>query len=218
MNILCVAQVEDSTNLERQIAKQTIQPDEIKIFVDVNPGKNITDRRIRIAENHQRLRQFVIESEPMLVWQLEGDVELPDNCLERLYGQYLRLQEPDFGYISGIQVGRHGLYCIGAWRNFTDDSFESIDHTLKGVQQVEATGFYCLLAPASVWLSGVATWTDEPYGPDVTWGRSIPQKKYVDMGLHIGHNIKTGTIEVGHMSTCTAYFKKINGRWEYKQS
>jgi hypothetical protein len=216
MNILAVAQVEDSTNLEKQIAKQTIQPDGVNIFVDENPANTINERRTRIAENHQRLRQSVIEYKPEYVWQLEGDVDLPENALERLYGHLLRLG--DIGYISGIQVGRHGLYCLGAWTNFTEDSFQSIDHTLTGVQQVEATGFYCLLAPANVWLSGVASWTDEPYGPDVTWGRSIPEPKYVDMGLHIGHVIKNGTIRPDQPSTCTAYFKLEDGKWNYRTS
>lgn len=221
MNILAIAQVEDRANIDKQIAKQTVQPDRVIYYIDKNPAKGIEPRRERIAENHKQLQMYVRAYKPDIVWQLEGDVDLPSDCLERLLADYAKLQAQDgdeFGYISGIQVGRHGLYCIGAWRNFTDTSFESINHRLTGIQEVEATGFYCLLAPAEVWLSGKCAWSGEPYGPDVVWGRSIHKKKYVDMGITIGHIIKSGTIRPEHMSTCTAKFYIKGDKWEYKQT
>lgn len=220
MNILAIAQVEDRANIDKQIAKQTMQPDRVIYYIDEAPAKGIEPRRKRIAKNHKKLREYVLAYQPDLVWQLEGDVDLPVDCLQRLVSNYLALQAQDrnnFGYISGVQVGRHGLYCLGAWRNITDNSFESIDHNLTGLQEVEATGFYCLLAPKDVWLSGECAWNGEPYGPDVVWGRSIKKHKYVDMSLTIGHIIKSGIIRPEHASTCTAKFYKLNGKWEYKQ-
>jgi len=219
MNILCIAQVEDRANLDKQIAKQTMQPTRVIYYVDKHPAKGIDERRKRIAVNHKRLMTIVEAYQPDLVWQLEGDVDLPVGCLEILVQNYLELSAKDgkhFGYISGIQVGRHGLYCLGAWRNFTPDSFESLDYTLTGIQKVEATGFYCLLAPKDVWLSGKCSWNNEPYGCDVVWGRSIKQNKYVNMSLTIGHIIKGGIIRPEHKSTTTAKFRKINDKWEYK--
>lgn len=217
MNILCVAQVEDDTHILKEIAKQTIQPSRVCIYKDPSPAVGINPRRQRIGRNHQKLKDYVRMYNPDVVWQLEGDAVLPENCLERLLGHYNRLQAPDFGYISGIQVGRHGLYCLGVWKNFTPESFETIDYRLKGVQEVEATGFYCLLAPKDAWLSGNAEWDGQPYGPDVAWGLSMRYKKYVDMGLEIGHQVKRGVIWPHHMSTCNARFYKEADRWKYKQ-
>lgn len=220
MRILAVAQLEDRANLDVQITKQTMQPDMVIYHIDAEPAAGIEPRRTRIAENHRHLELIVKAYQPDLVWQLEGDVDLPDDCLERLVQNYLMLEARDgqhFGYISGIQIGRHGLYCLGAWRNFTEDSFESLDHTLTGIQKVDATGFYCLLASKEVWLSGQASWHGEPYGPDVVWGRSIKKNKYVDMSITIGHIIKTGIIRPEHASTCTAKFYKKDDKWEYKQ-
>jgi len=215
MRIMAVAFVEDDTNVRKQILKQTIIPDEVHILKDTTPARSINLRRKRIAKAQEDLKKIVIDYEPDLVWQLEGDGDLPENCLERLVGHFIK--NNDVAYISGIEVSRHGLYCLGAWRNITPNSFESIDHTLKGLQEVEATGLYCLLAPTHKWLSGKASWDGEPYGPDVTWGLSIDGKKYVDMGLEIGHIVKSGIIRPSNPSTCTAYFKKnTDGEWKYK--
>lgn len=213
MKILCIAQVEDRTNLDAQILKQTVQPDRVVFYVDKNPAKTIDERRKRIAENHKKLEAIVKAYKPDLVWQVEQDIDIPPNTLETLIKHYRN----GFKYISGIQVGRHGLYAIGAWKNFTENSFESINHKLEGIQEVEATGFYCLLTEADIWLSGKAEWSGEPYGPDVVWGLSITERKYVDMDLKIGHIIKNGVIRPEHTSTCNVRFCRNNNGWKFRQ-
>lgn len=216
MKILCVAAVENRTNIDEQILKQTIQPDRVIYYEDKEPAQGINARRTRIAENQEKLKEFAKAYQPDLVWQLEGDVVLPEDCLERLIGRYLQLEDDNFGYISGIQIGRHGIYHIGAWHIPKHrQSFDSVDHTATGIVEVDATGFYCLLAPTNVWLAGKATWNGEPYGPDVTWGLSLGFKKYVDMGLHIGHKISGGIISPSDASTCTVHFYKENNEWKY---
>jgi len=217
MRILVVAQVEDQRNIINQIKKQTRQPDVVHILVDYKPANTIDTRRKRIAENHDKLRDAAWEYEVDMIWQLEGDVDLPENCLERLIEDYHAMWGKDFGFVSGVQVGRHGLYALGAWHIY-EDSFESVDHTKLGIQEVDATGFYCLLAPKHVWMKGKATWDGEPWGPDVNWGLSINKKKYVDMQLHIGHIVKRGIIRPSDASTCSVrYFKNADGEWKYKQ-
>lgn len=220
MQILAIAQVEDRTNLDAQILKQTVQPSCTIFYVDTDPATTIETRRKRIADNHKKLELYVKAYKPDLVWQLEGDCELQPDTLERLIDDYKKLESPDLAYISGIQVGRHGLYCLGAWTDFTEDSFLSLDHTKQGIQPVDATGFYCLLAPTEAWLQGQAEWNGEPYGPDVAWGLSLRAKGYkiyADMDIHVGHIVKNGIIRPSDMSTCNVAFSKINGTWKYKQ-
>ena len=224
MKILCVASVEDRANVDAQILKQTVKPDRTIIVVDNDPANTIDDRRIRIAHNQNKLRDIVKAYECDLVFQVEGDSILPDDCLERLIARYRGLKTytfypKKFGYISGNQIGRHGLYHIGAWVNFSDSHFESIDHTLTGVQEVEATGLYCLLASKASFLDGEVKWNGEPYGPDVVWSRSITAKQrriFIDMDLEIGHQVKSGVIYPHHISTTTVKFDKNNGKWGYK--
>lgn len=219
MKILAVAQVEDRTNLDKQILQQTVQPFRTVFLQDTKAGKTIEERRVRIAENHKKLRDIVKAYDCDYVWQVEQDGIYPPDTLERLVGSLERLADDKLAYVSGIQVGRHGLYCLGAWTDITKTSFKSLDYRLKGLQKVDATGFYCLLAPKDKWLSGKATWNGEPYGPDVVWALSIQGNKYCDMDIQIGHIVKNGIIRVSDMSTCNVIYNKApDGEWGYKQT
>jgi len=221
MNILCIAFVENDKNIKAQIAKQTVQPDDIFIYVDSNPAVKLDDRRKRIAHNQNILKEVVQELKPDYVWQLEGDCDLHEDTLKMLISSMLELiPAKDFGYVSGIQVGRHGLYCLGAWTDFTDKSFKSLDYKLQGIQEVDATGFYCLLAPTKVWLQGMPSWDGEPYGPDVVWGLSLREKGYkiyCNMDIEVGHIVYNGIIRPSDLSTCNANFYKEGNTWNYKQ-
>lgn len=217
MKILCVGQVEEPSFIREQVQNQTIQVEDIIFHIDEKPATGIEARRRRIAENHIQLRHIVEAYEPDFVFQVEQDAVLPENALERMIGHYLTLDDPNFGYISGVQVGRHGLYCLGAWQFENEERFRSVDYKLTGLQKVDATGFYCLFAPTDVWLKGICTWDNERWGPDVNWGLSIRKNKYVDMGLHIGHKTNSGIIEVNQPSTCNAEFYIKEGKWIYEQ-
>lgn len=221
MNILAIASVEDDTNIRKQIAKQTYQPNSLFIHVDKKPAKHMNERRKRIAENQSILAEKVREIKPDYVWQVEGDGDYPEDTLSMLVSDLKELD--DAAYVSGIEVGRHGLYVLGAWTDITDESFNSLDYRLEGIQEVDATGFYCLLARTDAWLQGEASWNGEPYGPDVVWGLSLKQKGYkiyCDMRVKVGHIIKNNDIiRVEHPSTCNAKFYKEgkDGKWKYKQ-
>ena len=223
LKVLCVAAVEDRENCDKQIMKQTVQPDRTIYLIDDKPAKGIEARRKRIAANQRKLQDVVraYQHECNVVWQIEQDGDLPEDCLEQLMKDYLKLYASvgnDLGYVSGIEVGRHGLYCLGAWRNIKSDSFESLNHNLEGIQEVEATGLYCLLAPVEVFISGYPVWHDEPYGPDVVWGKSINKRIFVDMDIRVGHITPRGTIRPEHISTTTVkFYKQDNGAWNYKE-
>lgn len=220
-NILCVASVEDDLFLRQQLSNQTLQADSYFIYVDNNPAKGIDNRRKRIAENQKILQQAVRDLKPDLVWQVESDGVLSANCLQKLYDDYLKLKNKNFGYVSGIEIGRHGLYCIGAWQFINDNEFKSLDYRLKGINQVDATGFYCLLATRRAFLSGVSSWNGEVYGPDVNFGLSLKKQGfriYTDSDIKIGHKTKRGIINVDDMSTQNATFYKTDKGWNYKCS
>ena len=219
LSVLAVACVEEDNNVRKQLAKQTYPILDTVIMVDEEPAQGIDNRRKRIAHNQNylnlRLEEYIGQNgKPDLIWQVEGDVELDRDTLTRLIDSYVKLKED--AIISGIQVGRHGLYHIGAWFIVDDEHFESINHRLKGVQSVDAMGLYCLLAPTDIWLSGQASWQDEAYGPDVNWCLSIDCNKYVDMDIEIGHHHKNAILYPHHPSTCTVKFEKKGDSWQYK--
>jgi hypothetical protein len=221
MRILCTGQVEDETKIKLEIAKQTIVPDIVEFYIDDKPATGIDERRKRIADNHKKVQDIVKKHKPDLVWQVEQDCVLEANALELLLKTYLSVQNHDqIGYISGVQVGRHGLYCLGAWVDITKTSFRSFDYKKKGVYKVEGTGFYCLLANVKTWLKGKADWNGEPYGPDVVYGQSLIKQGYniyINTDVKVGHRVKRGIIHPDHASTCNARFYLDNGKWKFKQ-
>jgi hypothetical protein len=205
MRTLCIGQVEDRTNIDQQILKQTVQPDRVILLVDENPAPDISDddaivlRRKRIVENHKKLVDIVkAYSEYDLIWQVEGDCIFKDDTFHLLLESYRQRHTPMTGYISGVQVGRHGIFALGAWR-FPGDrlAFESLDHKLTGIQEVDATGFYCLLASREVWLKGNCTWDGERWGPDINWGLSLREQGYTlyaNLDIPIGHRVARGEL------------------------
>jgi hypothetical protein len=214
MNILCIAQLEDRTLADEQVQRQTLQPDRTIFYIDENPAVGITERRKKIAENHSKLVEIVKAYKPDLVLQIEGDSVMPSNTLETLVNHYKQKK----AIYSAVQVGRHGLYCIGAWHVANDrTSFESVDYKQKGLQEVDAMGLYCFIADTKTWLSGKCEWNGEKYGPDVNYFLSISKNKYVDMNLQIGHKHKDGIITVDQPSTCNARFWLENNIWQFKQ-
>jgi len=221
MTVLCVGQMEDDTYIRQQIAKQTRQPDYIEFYIDREPAVGIDARRRRIADNHQKL-VGIVEKYPDvdLIWQVESDAELPEFALALLIEDYQQYKSERFGYITGVQVGRHGLYCLGAWHVAHDkQSFRSVDYKKGGIKRLDANGFYCLLSPRDVWLKGVAYWNGHVWGPDVNWCLSLKgYEKYVDMDLEIGHNTKRGVIRPSDPSTCNAEFRFDGIQWKYKQT
>jgi len=212
MKILAVACVENDELIKEQISKQTIKPTELAIVMDYTPVKGIENRRKRIAENQNRLKEVVEKSNADYIWQLEGDSVVDDDCLEKLLGMSLL---HDLEFISGIQVGRHGIYCLGAWVGISDDELISLDPKLGGLQPVLATGLYCLLTTKEKWLEGLASYNNEVYGPDVNWCLSINCPKYVDMNIKVGHKIKGGIISPDDEAVCQVKFSKIDNKWSY---
>lgn len=225
MKILVTGQITDDQieHVDKQLKKQTYQDFSEVFLVDHEPAKGINNRRQRIAQNHEKLHTLVDKNKKKYnyIIQLEGDSVLEPDCFTRLIARLDEVPAKDFGYVSGVEVGRHGLYCIGAWE-FADDrrSFKSIDPKVKGLHEVDATGFYCLLAPTKVWLKGNCFWNEHKWGPDVNWGLSLRDqgyKIYADMDIEVGHQSDRGVIGLKNKNLCQAVFKiNEHGKWRYK--
>lgn len=219
MKILCVCAVEakDYEYVKEQIAKQDLQPDEVFIYVDNQPADGINERRKRISVNQKILQTYVKNSKADIIWQIEGDGELKNDTLYKLFRDYMELRDNGFGYISGVEVGRHGLYCLGAWHVADDKkSFKSVNYNSNGIIQVDATGWYCLMARKDIWLKGISFWQGQAWGPDVNWGLSLNYNKYVDMDIQIGHKANGTVIYPTDNAVSNVEFKLNNDKWEYK--
>lgn len=222
-NTLVVAQVEDDINIIKQIMKQTVKPADYLIMVDQDPASGINDRRTKIAHNHKLLKRSVKKTNYDYVWQLEGDVVLEPDAFEKLIKTYEAIDDSKKAIVSGVQLGRHGITAVGAW-NFNEERtvFESLDYQAEGIQQVDATGFYCMLMDRRTWLDGVCSWSGERYGPDVNFGLNLIDKgynNYVNADIKVGHLVsaKGGEriIDWSNKSICNVRFEKHNNVWGY---
>lgn len=224
MRVTAIGQFTDDTLFLEQINKQTIKVWDVIKYIDKNPIPDLDDldtlreRRRRISSNHSKLKEFVeMQCKTDFVWQLESDSVVEPDCLERLINLYQKLEDKNIGYVSGIQMGRHGLKCVGAWRFKQDGSFRSLNVNAKGIQTVDGSGFYCLLAKRDVWLKGEASWNGEPYGPDVAFGlslRKLGYNIYMDMANWIGH--KTEKTILWPNSGVNVEFYQSGDKWKYK--
>lgn len=219
MKIAVIGQIEDD-HIISEINKQNVQPDLRLLYTDPSPAQGIDERRKRIAENHKKLVDMARKENFDYVWQIEGDGVYESDTLSRLITTYVNMHDSKCAYISGIQVGRHGIYSLGAWHIAdTRQSFRSLDYKARGLQKVDATGFYCLFAPKDIWLQGTASWNGERWGPDVNWSLSLREMGYniyVNMNIKVGHKTQRGIIHPEHLSTCNVKFYKNDDEWVYK--
>lgn len=221
LKILVIAQVEDDANVIRQIEKQTLQPDYAYVYVDEKPASGIDERRKRIAKNHEvYLRQAVESIDCDYVWQIEGDGIMDEFTLSDLVDSYFEVESDNIGYMSGAEVGRHGVQCIGGWHFNKDRTrFASVDFRNEGIVPIDASGFYCLFMRKEVWLEGVCYWSGERWGCDVNWGLSLRDKgykHYMDTRIQIGHATNRGILNVKDRNTSNVEFWLKDGDWKYK--
>lgn len=226
MRVTAIGQFTDDALFLEQINKQTIKVWDVIKYIDKNPVPDLDDidvlrdRRKRIAKNHLELKDFIeMQCKTEYVWQLESDSVVDKDCLERLIKLHQKLEAEGnkVGYVSGIQMGRHGLKCVGAWRFKEDGSFRSLNWGAKGIQTVDGSGFYCLLAKRDVWLKGNADWGGEPYGPDVCFGLSLKKlgyNIYMDTTNWVGHKTEK-TILYPDSGINVEFYRDIN-KWKYR--
>ena len=128
---------------------------------------------------------------------------------------------PFAGLVSGVELGRWGIPCIGGW-DFNDiydpTEIKSVDLT-EGTILVDATGLYCALIKADHYLKH----TFEPYedvlGPDVNLGLALRRQgllNYMDFSVKVDHLTSKGKLEVKRDTIDVVTFIKNKTGWEQK--
>src|SRR5690606_29971375 len=128
------------------------------------PNTGIKVRRKRIAKIHRFIQQQKFYSEHLIF--IEDDTIISTDGIKKLFK--LHSIYPTAGLVSGIQVGRHGIEYIGAWK--VDDVYnpQKIQSIGFKDKQVDATGFYFFMIRTDVYKKTVF---DDEFdgllGPDV---------------------------------------------------
>lgn len=202
--------VEQSKFAQRLCVQRRRQEGRIKVY-------DLKRRRLRISAIHNEMRQYIQPADFILL--TEDDTVLGALALKRLTRAYS--ERPYAGFVSGVEVGRHGVTHIGAWR--VDDVYdptkiESIDAQQTGVEEVDAAGLYCTLVRYSHYVKhDFKPFDRNDLGPDVEFGlelRQMGQKNYVDHSVRCEHRTPTESLTVANTPTMKVTFTKADRGWK----
>lgn len=150
-------------------------------------------RRKRIADIHNEIKEYIGKADYIFI--VEDDTIIPRNALLGL----LNMTNVHSGIVSGVQLGRHGWYHVGAW--VADDVYEptrieSIENG-EGIVDVDATGMYCCLIKKDLYMEHEFEPYEKILGPDVNLGMWLRKQGYinqVNFGIPCGHMTPKETI------------------------
>ncbi len=195
-------------------------PHEIRLFY----------RRDRIVEMLEMM-QMQIKQMPEqyeMLFMVEDDTKIEQDTLHKLLKDHKELtdQKVNVGIIEGVQVGRHGIRMIGAWR--CDDvenptKMATIPYNRTGFfEKIDGGGLYCYIVPMKLFLEHTFYWHDECFAPDVTFGIELRKKGYVniiDWTVVTGHcDQNGGVLYPNENCTVAEYEKQENGEWKLVNS
>lgn len=221
------AEISDSYIIDK------FQKHEMTIDYTIHNTKRPAPHEIRIFYRRDRIKEMLtmlqehIKSMPKkfdMLFMLEDDTKVQPDVLQRLLGSYkdLRDQNVNVGFIEGVQVGRHGIRMIGAWR--CDDlenptEMATIPYNKSSFfEKIDGGGLYCFITPMQLFLDHTFYWHDECFSVDVTYGIELRKKGYVniiDWTVITGHADQSGNVLYANENcTVAAYKKQPDGTWQ----
>ena len=158
-------------------------------------GINVGMRRQRITNSFNKAKEFM-QDRFDYVFVFEDDSQIYPDTLQKLIKLHKKKSEKyDVGFVSGVQVGRWGYRMLGVWK-LEGDKIKTLPK-MKGVQEVDACGFYCYLTTPE--LFRMFDYRFGQLGPDVYWGldlRSKDYKNYADFNQCIPHKVDRGILTI----------------------
>lgn len=184
---------------------------------------HIRSRRKRIADIHNEIKTMIGICD--YVFLIEDDTLIPLNTLEKLLKHYSAF--PFAGFITGVQIGRWGINVPGIWAVDNPYDVKMIKSLLPPeiplgtktmLQDIDASGMYCMLTKRDNYLKADFTPFDAILGPDVSFGLALRRegyKNYVDWTINTSHLTKRGEIKVNNTQLQQIIFTNVaEERWE----
>lgn len=195
------------------------EPHEIRLFY----------RRDRIKEMLGMVQAEIRKMYPFdMLFMVEDDTIIKPDALQRLLIDYIETtkQGMKIGVIEGVQVGRHGIRMIGAWR-MDDLENPTIMSTIpfnksSFFEKIDGGGLYCFITPMELFLAHEFYWTHECFSVDALYGIELRKKGYtnlIDWTVITGHADQFGTVLYPNENCSVACYKKQdNGEWQLQQT
>lgn len=168
----------------------------VKINSDWRPNEvRLAIRRMRVADVHNQSKDLIALTDGQIIIGLEDDtvidrLESFDRLIQPLF------DDPEVGFVEGVQMGRWGANMIGAWE--ANDAFMPTKvrtllpaETPSGYQSIDGGGWYGYATRRELWLNcEYYTSSAQPWGPDVNFGLWLRQQRLkcrIDWRTIFGH-------------------------------
>ncbi len=182
----------------------------------IKSNYDVLARRIRIADIHNFAREYVKNTEYVMV--VEDDTIVPRDAYKKLYNHYIT-RDLYAGFVQGVEVGRWGIKYLGAW--LVDDIYNPKNITStkleKDIKQVDAGGFYCFMTKSEYYINhNFKPFDNNGLGPDVDYGlemRRLGLQNYTDYSIKCIHKTKDEDIKVKEDIDTLMMVKNESGRW-----
>jgi len=178
---------------------------------------DLLGRRLRISDIHNESKQYIKDCD--YIFGLEDDTIFQTNVLTKLLKDYAYY--PHAGFIEGVQVARHGIPHVGAWK-IDDIYYPTIVESLPpgvGIDEIDSGGFYCYLTKKENYMNHEYKPFGSPMnvlGPDVNYGlelRRLGLLNYIDWEIPTTHKTKNKEITLANSDIRIAVFKKKDLKW-----
>lgn len=227
----------DNEDVREHIIEDRIQYHEMTIPYTIHNTKRRAPQEVRIYHRRDRIKEMLtlmqtfIGTMPQkfdMLFMVEDDTEIQSDTLERLLVDYKELceQKVNVGLIEGVQVGRHGIRMIGAWR--MDDlhnptEMSTVPYNATGFfEKIDGGGLYCFITPMQLFLDHKFYWHDECFSVDVTYGIELRKKGYtnlIDWTVITGHVDRHGNnFKPNENTTVARYLKQPDGKWQLQNN
>lgn len=178
---------------------------------------NIAHRQQRIANIHEYAKQYIPECD--YIWLIEDDGEFKTDALSRLQRVYQVY--PFAGIVGGVQLGRHGIASIGAYKldDIYSPSFIGSVELGQGIEAVDAIGFYCALTKKKLYMKHEFKPFENILGPDTNYGIELRRQglsNYINYDIPVVHMHKDTKIVPRKENVHKVSFVKIETRWRQR--
>lgn len=190
-------------------------PQEVRLFY----------RRERIKEMLTMVQGEILKIRRTfdMLFMVEDDTQIQSDALQRLLTDYKELTDQNIkvGLIEGVQVGRHGIRMIGAWR-MDDLENPTVMATVpfnksSFFEKIDGGGLYCFITPMELFLAHEFYWHDECFSVDVTYGIELRKKGYtnlIDWTVTTGHADQNGNVLYPNENCTVAEYHKVGDEWK----
>jgi glycosyltransferase involved in cell wall biosynthesis len=151
----------------------------------------IPQRRWHISAIHNQIKKLIGEDIEW-IFSIEDDGILPANALSWLVNDVKT--RPNVGLVTGVELGRWGVPCVGAWKVDNLDNPQKITSMASNVgsslvEEIDACGLYCALIRADLYKLHEFNSTNG-LGPDINLALEIRQcgfQNYIDWFVPVTH-------------------------------